>query len=304
MRSFALLAAFAIAAVPALTGCDESIPTQPEDLLVDARIARQAGDINKAVDLLERAHTADRSDAVVRVELASALFTQADLDVTDLDRIASFLLDETASGDLGIPGETASAKAADCPYETSPGAEPFDPRGLAEYDQYVDRGSVSTRVRELLDPVITEQLRPADFLCSGITETEGGAELNYDPEAALAAMRAADSRLTDELIASALAVNAVAEAMDTYVFLTDDLREETAWYRLANGNLGVCPVGVTEAELRDLAEGAIADLGEALLSIDLRSRILGSGEVSTELVDIVLDAYSEVRDDLAPYCAE
>jgi hypothetical protein len=303
MRSFALLAALAIAAVPVLSGCDETIPTTPEDLLVDARIARQAGDINKAVDLLERAHTADRSDAVVRVELASALFSQADLDVSDLDRIATYLLDGADAGTLDVPApEAPDAKGNACPYETAPGAEPFDPRDLAEYGQYLDRGTVSARVRDLLDPIISDQLRPSDFLCNGITETSGQAELNYDPDAALAAMRAADSRLTDELIASALAVNAVAEALDTYMFLSNDLRGETAWYRLANGNLGVCPVGVTEEELRDLAEESIADLGEALLSIDLRSRILGSGEVSTELVDIVLDAYDEVRDDLAPYC--
>ena len=304
MRSLASLAALALFAVPALTGCDESIPTTPEDLLADARIARQAGDINKAVDLLERAHARDARDAVVRVELSSALLAREDLGVDDLDRIASYLLDGAASGGLGVPsGSAPEAKAGSCPYETAPGATPFDPRDLDEYEQYLDEDNVSARVRELLDPVITEQLRPADFLCNGITETASGAELNYDPDAALAAMRAADSRLTDELIASALAVNATNEAIAAYRFLSNDLRAQTAWYRLSDGNLGVCPVGVTEAELRDLAEDAIADLGEALLSIDLRSRILGSGQVTTELVDIVLDAYDEVRDDLAPYCS-
>lgn len=298
MRSSVLLAALALLAIPTLSGCDEAAPTSPDDLVIDARIARQAGDIDEAVDLLERAYVADERDAVVRVELASALFEQVDLDIADLDALANYLLDE-ASGGLGIfaPEATAAAKGGSCPYETEPGASPFDPRDLDEYAQYLERASVARRVREILDPVITDELRPDDFLCTGIVD---GA-LSYDADGALAALRAADDRLSDDQIASALGVNAVAEVLDTYLFLSEELREEAAWYRLADGTLGICPVGITEEELRDLAEPSIADLGEALLSIDLRARIIDTA--STDLVDAVLDAYEEVRDDLAPYCS-
>ena len=299
MRSFALLVALALAAVPALTGCDEVAPTTTQDLLTDARIARQAGDLDTAIDLLERAHAADPADAVVRVELATTLFEKADLGISDLDQIATFLYEEGISGSLNLPEPVADASAkGGCPYADAPGSEPFDPRDLAEYSQYLDRTTVARRVRELLDPVITEELRPDDFLCNGVVD---GA-LNYDPDAALESLQAVDSRLTNDQIASALAVNAVAEVMDSYLFLAGELEEETDWYRLANGNIGICPVGVSETELRDLAEESIADLGEALVSIDLRAHILGSSQVSTELVDIMLDAYDEVRDDLAPYC--
>lgn len=295
MRSFALLAALALVAVPTLTGCDDVAPVSADDLVVDARIARQAGDIDQAVDLLERALAADAADAVVRVELASALFEQADLGVADLDALATYLLDEANSGGFGSLSPEAS-KGGSCPYETAPGAAPFDPRDLDEYGQYLERVSVATRVKEILDPVITDELRPDDFLCTGIQD----GQLNYDPDAALAALRAADEDLTDTQISSALGANAVAEVLDTYFFLSEDLRDRADWYRLSDGTLGICPVGITEEELRDLAEPSVADLGEALLSIDLRGRLIETS--TTELVDVVIDAYEEVRDDLAPHC--
>lgn len=293
MRLRLSLVAFATLLV--VSGCDESIPTEPEDLLVDARIARQAGDLDTAVDLLERAYESNDDDAVVRLELASTLFEQADLGVIDLDRIASYLLEE-AGASAASPAPTAeAAKSGGCPYANDPTAERFDPTEFEEYDQYLERASVARRVRELLDPVIADQLRPDDFLCTGIQD---GA-LVYDADAALAALRSVDPRITDEQIASALAVNAVAEVLDTYLFLTEELDGRAEWYRLGDGSIGVCPVGITEEELRQLAEESVADMGEALLSTDLRARLIGS---STELVDVVLDAYEEVRDDLAPAC--
>lgn len=293
MRSRLSLVAFATLLV--VSGCDDAIPTEPDDLLVDARIARQAGDVDAAVDLLERAHEADASDAVVRLELASTLFEQADLGVIDLDRIASYLLEEAGASAASPAPSASDAKAGGCAYADDPTAERFDPTEFEEYDQYLERASVARRVRELLDPVIADQLRPDDFLCTGIQD---GA-LVYDADAALAALRSVDPRITDEQIASALAVNAVAEVMDTYLFLTEELEGRAEWYRLGDGSIGVCPVGITEEELRQLAEGSVADMGEALLSTDLRARLIGS---STELVDVVLDAYEEVRDDLAPTC--
>ncbi|MEM1056248.1 MAG: hypothetical protein AAGI52_12045 [Bacteroidota bacterium] len=294
------LPAVALAALlslsPALSGCDESIPTAMDDLLTDARIARQAGDLGTAVNLLERAHEADQGDAVVRVELASSLFEQADLNVADLDRIATYLLEEGQTLAPTGPVVNTVAKGDACPYETDPGAESFDPRDFEEYGDYLENAQVARRVRELLDPIITSELRPDDFLCTGIQD---GA-LVYDSEAALSALRGVDPDITDQQIASALAVNSVAEVLDTYLFLTEELAGQADWYRLGDGSIGVCPVGISEEELRDLAEPSIADMGEALLSVDLRSRLIGS---STDLVDIVLDAYEEVRNDLAPTCS-
>lgn len=296
--SFAALALAALL-VPALAGCDESIPTTPDDLLLDARIARQAGDIDTAVDLLERAHEADAADPIVRIELASALFDQVDLDVADLDRIAQTFFEEGGTDEgLGVaaPFSASNEKGGGCPYASDPTAEPFDPTEFEEYGDYLENAQVARRVRELLDPVITDELRPDDFLCTGI---EDGA-LVYDADAALAALRGVDPEITDQQIASALAVNAVAETLDTYLFLTEELEDRTAWYRLADGSIGICPVGISEEELRALAEESIADMGEALLSVDLRGQIIGS---STDLVTAVLDAYEEARDDLAPHCS-
>ena len=297
MRSHHLLA---LGLLLALSACDTAIPTDPATLLTDARIARQSGDIDKAVDYLERAHAATPGDAIVRVELASSLFEQAELDITDLDRIAEYLREGRGADALVAPaGLAPTAKSGGaCPYADDPDATPFDPRDLDEYQQYLDDAEVSERVRELLDPVITDELRPDDALCSGI---EGGV-LNYDREGALAALRAADPEITDEQIASALAVNALAEAMSTYLFLSEDLADELDWYRLADESLAICPVNVTDEELLALTEEPLAGLGEALFSIDLRAQLLGANEASTELVDEVLALYEDYREDLAPYC--
>ncbi len=293
-----------------LAACDQSA-SNPDDLLADARIARQAGDIDRAVELYEAAFRDDPTDPVLRIELAAALFEQADLGIANLDEITRTFSREVSGGGLVETSGSifASQKAGACSYADDPGAETFDPREFDGYTEYLERAPVATRVLELLDPVIDDVVRPDDFLCSGITDS---GELDYDQDSALSALRAtiraSDSDLTasqiDDYVASALAINAVALVLETYGFLTEELNAETDWYRLSDGTLGICPRALGDAELRDLSEDAIADFGEALVSIDLRTEVLGAGDVSTELVGLVLDVYQEFRADLAPYCAD
>ena len=300
MRFPAFLVALALALT--LSACDQStsFPSNPDDLLADARIARQAGDINRAVELYEEGVANDPTSAVLRIELAAALFEQADLGIANLDEIARTFSREVSAG--GLTGASGAAfapqKAGTCPYADDPDAEAFDPRDFDGYDDYLVRAPVATRVLELLDPVINDVVRPADFLCNGIVD----GELNYDQAAAIGALRAVDPELTDDHIASALAMNAVSLVLKTYGFITEDLNTQTDWYRLSDETLGICPRNLDETELRDFSEDAIADFGEALVSIDLRTEVLDAGDVSTELVGLVLDVYQEFRDDLAPYC--
>ena len=63
-----------------LTACDNADPGAT-DLLTDARIARQAGDLTAAIDLLERALDEDPAHAAVRVELSSVLLERDGLDL-------------------------------------------------------------------------------------------------------------------------------------------------------------------------------------------------------------------------------
>ena len=301
MHRFVLAAALLL--VLPLQGCDETPGTgTPDDLLTDARIARQAGDLDVAVDLLETAFEASPDDAVVRTELAVTLFQEAGLDLADLDRIAQFLLDEGTAPLTATP-ETAG-KGGDCPYEGE--AEAFDPRDLDGYIEYVESDDTIDRVLALLAPVIARELRPEDFLCTGIVD----GELAYDAAAARAEMRAeilaSDPDLSDaqadDLLASALAVNASARLLAAYNFVVTDIAPVTDWYRLGDDAFGVCFDGVTEDELRTMSEGAVADIGEALTSIDLRSEILDSTSSTQELVDLLLDAYEQVRAEIGPVC--
>ena len=294
-RSFALVALLAL--LP-LQGCDETSGLRTaDDLVTDARIARQAGDLDQAVTLLEDAFAADASDPVVRTELASTLFQQEGLDLADIDRIAEFLLQNTDG--LATPAAPATAaKGANCPYEEDASAEPFDPRDLDGYIEYVESDATIDRVLELLAPIIAAELRPADFLCTGIVD----GELNYDADGALQQMRDADPEMTDELIAAALAVNASARLLSAYNFVVTDIAPLTDWYRLDGGALGVCMTGTTEAKLREMSAEAVADIGEALTSVDLRARVLDNPSSTAELVQLVLDAYEEVRSEIGPYC--
>ena len=291
------LALAALVTLP-LAGCDEAIT--PEDsvdnLVIDARIAREDGRISDAVDLLREAFAVDASDPVVRVELASTLFSQAGFDLTDIDRIATFFLDGPNTVVAEAP--TSMAKGAACPFESDPDAELFAVRDLEGYIEYAESNDEIDEVLSLLNPIIDDELRPDNFLCDGVVD----GELNYDDAQALARMRAADPDLTDELLAQALAVNAAGRLINTYSYIAIDVDPVTTWYRLPGDQLGVCLDGIEEDALRAQSEYAIAELGEAVTSLDLRAQVLGSPGATADIVDLVLDAYQQVREELGPQC--
>lgn len=293
------LLALLVGAPSFLAACDQSSPADDANtLLTDARIARQGGDLDTAIELLEQAHDLDAASAEIRVELASAYFERDDVDLFDLDRVALFLLDQQpgdgATGDEAEPAPTAAFKGgASCTYADDPEAVPFDPREVDGYPELAANRATVERVLELLAVVIPEELRAMD-LCTGI---EDGA-LVYEHEAALAAMRAFG--LSDTQIASTLAINAVARLLNAYFFLAEDLAPQTQWYRLPDQRIGLCADDV-EA-LRAQSQDAIRDLGEVLTSLDLRDRTLGGNAATRDLIAHAIDAYEAVADHLGPYC--
>lgn len=303
MMSFLRLLAVVGFCAVFIAACDNAVPTS-SDLLTDARIARQAGDINGAVALLEEALQAEPQNAAVRVELASALLERDDLDLLDLDRVAAYLIDASGQGATTPPPASASKGGDVCPYIDDPNATPFDPRDIEGYPELFENEALLQTIEGLLkgtDPdtdlsVIPDELRSLP-LCGAVQD----GELQYDRTAALAHLQGLG--LTDQEIATALAVNAVTRFFSAYFFITEDIPQQTTWYRVetAEGStIAVC--AEDEAALREQGEVAVKDLGEAMTSLDLRATVLG-GDTSTEaIIDHAVALYEAVEDDLGPYC--
>ncbi len=304
-RLIAIGTAFILVATPLiLSACDGSEVSDVESLLTDARIARQAGDIDQAIALLETAMDQAPTNAKVRIELSSAYLDREDVDLLDVDRVALFLtsFEENVSD---TPGNSIQRFGGVCQYADDPHAQLFAPGDYQGYvDLYADRDLIDNVVDLLngVDPsgadlsIIPEELRTLS-LCSGIVD----GEIFYNQEAALAHLRALG--LSDDEIATALAVNAVVRFFEAYFFIVEDIPQQTSWYHVAGQSgdyIGVC--ADDEDALREQVEGAIQDLGEAVASLDLRDHLLGGDTASQELVQHVLDAYEAIEGDLGPNC--
>ena len=291
-----------------VAGCDTAATGEArvETLVDDARIAREAGRLDEAERLLERAYAEAPASAVVRVELGQTYFQRGGVGLLDVDRLARFLTDATgtaAPAPETAPLATPFKLGATCPYASDPTATPFDPREMAGYPDLLANRAVVREVLALMHEaspggraVMPAALR-ALSLCEGIED----GQLVYDREGALAALRA--QGLTTDQIASALALNAVGRLLESYFVLTQDLPQQTAWYRVNDGATATIGVCAEDPEaLRTQADAAIADFGEALTSLDLRAQALGGQGASVELVRRTIDAYERIRGELGPVC--
>lgn len=280
-----------------LGGCDQAGASLHE-LLTDARIARQAGDLSTSVQLLEEAYELDRDNAEVRFELSNSLMQEKRLNLIDVDRVASHLLAvEDGAATLTASSGVASSsltKGASCPYASDPNATIFDPTEVAGFPDLSASRETIERVLMITAPLIPDELRTVTA-CSGI---ENG-ELVYDREAARAAF--GNQGLSEDQVSSLLAINATARFLRAYLFVTEDVPQQTTWYRLPGDGprLGICADDV--GALREQTDRAVRDLGEALTSVDLRAEISGS-TTSRDVVDLVLGSYEVLRDQIGPYC--
>lgn len=279
-----------------LSGCNETgdlTRGSVDQLLANARIARQARDYETAVRILDAALATAPDRADVRTEFGLTLLERDDLNLLDLDRVAAFVT-STSSGTRAAP----AARVAVCTFETDPTARPFRLDDVDGFSEIEARRATLDRTLALLDPVIPNSLQSLD-LCTGVTDGPDGPMLAYDRAAALAQMRAAN--LTDAEISAALASNALARFLNAYLMLARDLPQPTTWYRIDSGSgIGVCAADPI-ALLND-ARPAVAGLGEGAASVDLRAAAFGASPTSQGLVDLVTDGFVDVRDAIGPYC--
>lgn len=299
MSSFLRLALLAFVVTAPLTACDETgglTSGSEAQLIENVRAARAAGDYTTALRVLDAALEAYPESAPVRVEYASTLFDRDDINLIDLDRLATFLAD---AGDgvpaAPTPSPTMSVGGGTCPYTSSP---TFDPTSYDGFEDIETSAAVIDQALELLAQVIPDALQSFS-VCTSITDGPDGPVLNYVPATALAEMRA--KGLTDTQIAAALATNGLARFLKAYLTVTTTLTQETTWYRINGGSgIGVC--ADDPDLLRAEAEDSIENLGKAVFSLDLRGVVLGNPALTQDLVDLMAEGYSEIRDGIGTNC--
>ncbi|HEX8386947.1 MAG TPA: tetratricopeptide repeat protein [Rubricoccaceae bacterium] len=284
-----LAATLAVAVLLPLSGCDETgLALDETSVIGDAQVARQNGDYATAVRLLEDALDRNPSSAPIRTELAATLLEREDLNLLDLDRISQFVV----NGPATVAGQTASRGGSTCAFANDPTATPFDPTDVGGFPEIEASQTAVDSVLALIAPVLPAALTTF----SPCTTVGADGQLVYDQASAAAQLRA--SGLTDAQISQLLATNALARFLDAYLFVTTEVPQQAAWYRLANGGIGIC-VDDQDA-LIDQTEEAVSTLGTALLSLDTRARSFGG---TTELVELAIDAFDDIKDALGDYCA-
>ena len=263
-------------------------------MIVDAQSARSRQDYGSAVTLLRGALDRNPSSAPVRTELATTVLAARGLNLLDLDRVARFIVDGT--DERRAPAEPVAGRGAGsgavCRYATEPGAEAFDPTALDDFpDLEASRAAIDS-VLTLVEPILPAALKLFDT-CTTIGPD---GRLVYDEAAAAAELRA--SGLSDVQIGQLLASNALARFLDAYLFVTTDVPQQTTWYRLQDGSIGIC--AEDDGALRDQTEASVERLGTAVLALDTRSRSFGG---ASELIDLALDAFADVREAFGDVCA-
>lgn len=300
MTSFLRLALVAFVALAPLSACDQTddlTSGSEAQLLENARVARTSGDYATALRVLDAAREAYPESAAVRVEYAVTLLDRDDVNLLDLDRVARFLADDVPAPVAPVaPSPTLSVGPNTCPYAQDPTAVVFDPTSYEGFPQLEADAEVIAQTLALLDPVIPDAIQSFS-LCTSVSDGPDGPALHYAPAEALAEMRALG--LGDEQIAAALAANALARFLNAYLTVATSLTQQTTWYRF-DGGVGVCAAdpGLLQAE----AEASVEDLGEAVFSLDLRGTALGSPVLTQDLVDLLLEGYTEIRDGIGRYC--
>ncbi|MEM1117169.1 MAG: tetratricopeptide repeat protein [Bacteroidota bacterium] len=279
-----------------LAACDETggLSANVDVAVEDAVIARQSGDYEAAVALLEDALDREPENASVRVELATTILERDDIDLLDVDQIAQYVTD--GIGGTAAQPATSEASASEARSACSVGddATAFDPTDLAGFADLTQGAASIRRALELLRPIMPEAISGFS-ICQNVVD----GQLSYDRDGAIAELRARG--LSETRVAQVLAVNALANLIDAYLFVSTELPAQTTWYRLADGSITICAQDADA--LRTEAEAAIADLGEAVLSLDARASLLGEDSAASDLVDLALDAFEEIRDAVGDYCA-
>jgi hypothetical protein len=287
-----------------VSGCNVFAPFYSEGgdvdaLLEDARHARAAGNLNKAIELLERAYEREPSNPVVRLDLSSTLMLRERLTFLEVEAVTRHILDALGRGDA-LRGAARPA-AEVCTFEPGTATGTFDPRGADGYAQIVSARPTLRRVVELLsDPAAPTEAPalPAAFTSLDVCEVITPTGLNYNRNAVLAAIRNQFS--TDTQVTAVLSTASVAYTLGSYVALFEQPDLPVVWYTLPDDGLGACVAEAQYDLLVERAQAEVRQVGRSLFALDLLMLHSGQDEFA-EYVEDALDLYASFEDDdLAP----
>jgi hypothetical protein len=283
------------------SGCNAFAPFYSEGgdvaaLLEDARHARAAGNLNKAIELLERAYEREPSNPFVRLDLGATLMQRERLTFLEVEAVTRHVLDALGHGAAARPVATEV-----CTFEPGTATGVFDPRGADGYAQIVSARPTLRRVVELLsDPAAPTEAPalPTAFTSLDVCEAITPAGLNYNRNAVLAAIR--DQFSTDTQVTAALSTASVAYTLGSYVALFEQPDLPVAWYTLPEDGLGACVAEAQYDLLVERAQAEVRQVGRALFALDLLM-LHSSQDVFAEYIEDALDLYASFDDaDLSP----
>ena len=246
---------------------EEGNSDDPDVILDDARIALQNGDTEKAIELLEKALDKAPDNPVIKIELASALFQDGDVDLLVMKDLADYI------SDSGAASSTKSASApAVCTFTESPSSTrqlSFDTE--AAYQTLQSNTDILERSIELLSRELN--LNISSELSENLTS-------NAYLMRAIATMGA-----------SVLAIKSTADSLGASL------------HQRSNGSIGYCaptPAAVTEMESFVLCE-QLPIFDAAIDDLLNRQQLLGLND--SELVDAVEAARNELSNTASLSCS-
>lgn len=245
-----------------LAGCNvfEGIGSDSDDpqvLLRDARVALDRGDVQAAIDDLERAFELDSTHPEIRIVLAGARFKAADLDLITLKGLIEHIngVTETSSASQSVRHK---ANDAYCTFSADGGElEAFDYTEAPEYQHIRAEIETFVAVRDLLDGV-----RPSD--------------LEELPEEVRAQWY-----LTRAFTRIALTIDAINEEVE---------QTEATLYRLTQqqNSIGICAASrpaLEAAEVRIKCEH-LPQIVQGLDELTVRSQLLDEADISGVIDDL------------------
>ncbi|MEM6783447.1 MAG: hypothetical protein AAF624_06895 [Bacteroidota bacterium] len=307
-RAVALVTA--LVAWPVLSGCSYEQGGSLNEYITDARIQRQDGDVDAALDLLREGIAEFPDSEALRFELAATLLAASPLSLFDLADAAEYVIEEPTQN-IGVPADQSCA----IPSTGVRGLEVFDPVGFPSFANIEASAVVLDSIGALITrtpdgdgfSTLERELRQVD-LCR-VVDRELAVLRPYGRDGILDALRA--DGLSDLQIGELLVTYAVSELTRNYYdlfteripSLNEGDNDVVTLYRVQEGNetyIGFCAtnpfafVAVTST-VRDPADAFL----RATLAVELRAYLFGYPEATDELIIDAIEALISIQRELA-----
>ena len=301
LRIAGLVAVLAIAGCNVLDAAYEDGGTV-DNLIEDAYYARINSDFEQSEDLLREALDLAPEHPVVRMDLASTLMQGEHINLLDLERVTTYLLDEIETEG----GQGRGTQSETCTWDSDEPARPFNPAAAEGYEEFVAVAPVLGEVLGLLNdaaspgavPVLPERLGEID----ACTLVESAA-VSYNRDALLAPLRD-NFDGDDRRISAALTMNAVARTLRAYLGIFESPDVPVHWFLVGepgDTRVGFCTEEDDLAPFRANVNVNLNALAEAYFSLDLLIYNGGNEEMRAYL-DEALDLYTTLEASLGTFC--